>query len=589
MAKLAFHHTPMVIGLLVLLITLPVVTLNLHQQQLLQQQAQSRSFSLPSNAQVAPGQIVVKYRDSVELKTESSINQHTEGFEVGQITSSFSNTSVNNLEAVGTRKIERVFKNEKLPQEKSAVQNMLGLIGQGAKPSHLANFVVIQIPSTSNIETAINLLLKDPNVESAEPNYQTTIFANANDAFYNQQWDLPKISMPQAWDMTNGTNAVTVGVIDSGADLSHPDLQTNLVTGGNIIDGTQTVQDDNGHGTHVSGTIDAVTNNSQGVAGVAGFNGQVHIMPIKTMDRAGLGTDTLSAAGIPYAANHGVKVVNMSNGQLEDTTILKAAIDDAVSRGVTIVAAAGNCGVLTSANAAICQNMVNPLTYPAAYPNVISVENTDQSDHLSVDSEFGNYITLAAPREGIISTFPRTPVGITCPNSVAQGYCTIGGTSMAAPHVAGVVALMLAINPSLTPASIQQILHSSADDTGTKDTANNEVFRLNAQKALAAAGTASSASPTGSAGATATPSPSPTTVLTNLVSSVTAACGGKGIAVKNAGTATNRNWQSFVDSYGGTTFIPTGGDVYVYAQQACSITIPSGSVTLTAGWNKITM
>ncbi|MSP12505.1 MAG: hypothetical protein EXR62_06055 [Chloroflexi bacterium] len=314
-------------------------------------------------------------------------------------------------------------------------------------------------------------------VEFAEPNYLAYISGAPNDASFAQQWALTKIQAAQAWDLGTGDPNIIVGVVDTGADFSHPDLAGKLVPGYNFVANSSNPQDDHGHGTHVSGITAAATNNGIGIAGV-GYN--VRVMPLKALSASGSGSHGDIANAIIYGADHGVRVINMSLGGSSTSATLQDAVNYAYNKGVTIVTAAGN------------DNSSVP-SYPGGYPNVIAVASTDSSDLKSSFSNYGSNISVAAPGSGILSSV------------VGGGYQAWSGTSMASPNVAGLVALIISAKPSLTNSQVRQIIQNSADDLGSPGW--DQYFgygRINAYKAMVQA-TSGNPVPT----ATSTPTPRP--------------------------------------------------------------------------------
>jgi len=267
------------------------------------------------------------------------------------------------------------------------------------------------------------------------------------------------INPTQAWDISTGQNQsdpIVVAVIDTGADYTHSDLAANIWTNskeipGNGIDddGNGFIddlhgydfynndgdpRDDNGHGTHVSGTIGAVGNNSIGVAGMIW---KVRIMPVKFLGAGGNGSTSGAISAISYAVSNGAKILNNSWGGGGYSQALQNAIKNANDKGVLVVAAAGN-----EKN----DNDASP-SYPASLTGVIAVAATDSSGNLASFSNYGaNSVQIAAPGVNILSTWPNSY------------YAWNSGTSMASPHVAGAAALAWSINPNLTLAELTNLL-----------------------------------------------------------------------------------------------------------------------------------
>nr|MCU0806926.1 S8 family peptidase [Candidatus Contendobacter sp.] len=354
---------------------------------------------------------------------------------------------------------------------------------------------------------ALNL---DPEVQSVGLNYIRRIFFTPNDPFYRYQWHYPQINLPQAWDVTTGANAI-VAVIDTGVVLSHPDLQGQLVAGYDFIqdpamagdgDGIDPNPDDPGdhydngsssfHGTHVAGTVAAATNNGVGVAGVA-FGAK--IMPLRALGIGGgyeydIEQAVRFAAGLPNDSGtvplRRADVVNLSVGGPGFSPGSQAVYDQARAAGVVIIAAAGNDGT-------------SELNYPAAFPGVIAVGAVDINKAWAYYSNFGSWISVVAPGgntaqdvngdgrpDGVLSTATTDRSGV-----LVNDYATWMGTSMATPHVAGVIALMKAVNPGLTPQRVADLLASGAltDDLGAPGKDDQFGYGLiNASKAVTAAG-----------------------------------------------------------------------------------------------------
>ena len=294
--------------------------------------------------------------------------------------------------------------------------------------------------------------------EYIEPNYiySQTAFA-VNDPDYDKQWNLRQIKAPSAWKRGVTGQGVTVAVIDTGISQG-PDLaKTKFVPGYDFVNDRKSAIDDNGHGTHVAGTIAQSTNNRYGVAGVA-YGAK--LMPLKVLSRGGSGTIADIAEAIRFAADHGANVINMSLGGGGDSKLMREAIDYAHKKGVVIVAAAGN------ANS-------NSASYPALYPKVIAVSAVGPDRQKTSYSNYGTGVDIAAPggatrnneQDGILQETinPRTPGQFQ--------FKYFQGTSMAAPHVAAVAALIKSRRPQLSPDQVWNVLKSSAQPA-KKDSQN---------------------------------------------------------------------------------------------------------------------
>jgi subtilisin family serine protease len=254
-----------------------------------------------------------------------------------------------------------------------------------------------------------------------------------NDAEWPEQWGLRLTGISQAWQLAPPAQNVVVAVIDTGVDATHPDLQGVVVPGYDFINQTATPNDDEGHGTGVAGVIAARTDNRIGIAGICGG---CRIMPVKALDHNGVGDDSVIAAGIVWAVDHGANVINLSLGGPGTTPALSDGIAYAVGKGVLVIAAAGNSAASVP-------------FYPAADPRVVSVAVTTQGDHPYVWSNFGEWVKLAAP-------------GCNPAPMLEGGYGSFCGTSSASPVVAGLAALAVAANPRATAEDIEQALERPA-------------------------------------------------------------------------------------------------------------------------------
>lgn len=226
-------------------------------------------------------------------------------------------------------------------------------------------------------------------------------------------WGIDRVDAELVWPTGNTADPIRVGVIDTGISLSHPDLAANIAGGVNTINPRKSANDDNGHGSHVAGTIGAL-NNSIGVIGVAP---QVNLYAIKVLGANGSGYLSDVIEGIDWGVANGLQVLNMSLGTSVNSQLLHDAVIRAYNASIVVVAAAGNSG--------------GSVGYPGAYPEVIAVSATDINNQIASFSSRGPEVDIAAPGVSIFSTYKGT------------GYATLSGTSMSSPHVAGVAALVL--------------------------------------------------------------------------------------------------------------------------------------------------
>lgn len=260
-------------------------------------------------------------------------------------------------------------------------------------------------------------------------------------------WGVDRIDADLVWDkdrnlaVDSGANAgggVKVGVLDTGIDLNHPDLQDNIKGGINIINPRRSPDDDNGHGTHVAGIIAGVDNE----IGVLGTAPQTWLYAVKVLNRQGAGFVSDIIEGLQWCINNGMQVVNMSFGTSTDVQSFQEALSSAYESGIVLIAAAGNSGPGD-----------NTVLYPAKYGEVIAVSATDDTDSLASWSSRGAEVELAAPGVEIYSTYK------------GSNYKTLSGTSMASPHVAGTAALVIASGITNSH-EVRTKLQSTADDLG---------------------------------------------------------------------------------------------------------------------------
>jgi thermitase len=296
---------------------------------------------------------------------------------------------------------------------------------------------VVKVPKRQAATIATSLR-KNLFVEYAEEDFLAQVFEIPNDSLYGSQWGLTKIQAPGAWEVTHGGGSVDIAIIDTGINNSHPDLSAKIIASVNCTISSScppaTTTDPYAHGTHVAGIAGAITNNAVGVAGTS-WEGR--LMSVKSLDDSGSGYYSWIANGIYWATDNGAEVINLSLGGSSSSNTLRNAVDYAWSKGVVIVAAAGNNG--TSSR-----------SYPAYYTNTIAVSATDANDNKASFSNYGSWVDLAAPGVSILSTYNGN-------------YQYISGTSMATPFVSGLAALLKGQNPSWSNSMIRNRIELTAD------------------------------------------------------------------------------------------------------------------------------
>lgn len=283
----------------------------------------------------------------------------------------------------------------------------------------------------------IRTLKRAKGVRYVEPSVRFRAHRVPSDPAYPQQWGLPAVGAPAAWEVSRGSADVVIAVIDTGVDLANPEFAGRLTAGRDFVNGDTGAQDDEGHGTHVASIAAAAADNGLGGSGVAPAT---RIMPVKVLDADGGGTSFDVAQGIRWAADSGAKVINLSLGSRDFAQVVAEAVAYALSKDVVVVAAAGN-----SATA---------VEYPARLPGVLAVSAVDRQLALASFSNRGPEIDIAAPGVDILATLPGGRM---------EAW---PGTSMAAPFVAGAAALVRAVSPDLTQSQVAARLTATARDIG---------------------------------------------------------------------------------------------------------------------------
>jgi hypothetical protein len=309
---------------------------------------------------------------------------------------------------------------------------------QSSKPRKKPNILNRKIEKGADVRRVVEQYLQDPNIEYIVPDYKRGNNQLPNDPFINQQWAVNTLQLNDVWQLEID-HEVIVAVIDTGVDNTHEDLQGRVIQGYNFIHGNTNTMDDSlsSHGTMGAGIIAAITNNG---IGITGATHNVKIMPIKVLDKNGSGYDSGIIEGIIYAADHGADVINLSLGGSQFSQALWDVVKYAYSKGVVVVAAAGN--------------EASTVGYPAAFPEVIAVGATDHLDRKASFSNYGRPLDLVAPGVQILST------------TSMDTYSYADGTSFAAPYTAALAGMLKGKSPSLTPAQIEWLMESTALDLG---------------------------------------------------------------------------------------------------------------------------
>jgi len=379
------------------------------------------SENIPRNNQ-SKSDIIIKFKQHV--KKDDIINKKISKFEI-----------LNKKYNVKSKK--ELFKQTGKPKE-DKLKEEIGL----------SRIYKITFKDDVDIEEVLKEYNNNADIEYAEPDYLQELHYLPNDPyFYTKQWNLHNdsiyngsyyadIDAPEAWDITRGNNETTIAIVDTGIQTDHPDLSSNIIPGYDIADNDPDPSDFVGHGTHVSGIAAATTDNWLGIAGVCP---DCNIMPIKVST----GTYNLIFQsnvinGIVYAVDNGADVINISIGG-DGSNAYRDAILYAYNAGKVIVASVGN-------------DSSDYIYYPAGYKEVIAVGASDNKDKRSFYSNYGFHVDVTAPGTVIYST------------CTAGTWCDKFGTSMAAPHVAGVAGLLLSNNPTLSPDQVKWHIELGALD-----------------------------------------------------------------------------------------------------------------------------
>lgn len=312
---------------------------------------------------------------------------------------------------------------------------------------------VVEVPAGAE-DAMVRQLSRHPGVKFAEKDMRIPPQFAPNDTYFGSEWHLGKIQAPAAWDSYQGAG-VTVAILDSGVDAAHPDLAAQMAPGWNVVSNSGDTADINGHGTAVAGTAAAATNNAAGVASVAWG---AKLMPVRiTNDSTGYAYWSDIANGLTWAADHGAKVANVSYAVTGSATVESAA-QYMQGKGGVVVVSAGNDGANSSY---------------ANSPYLITVSATDSADAKAGWSSYGNFLDVAAPGVGILTT------------TNGGGYGSWSGTSFSSPITAGVAALIMNANPALSPSQVDQVLKDSADKpSGANFDINYGYGRVNAASAV---------------------------------------------------------------------------------------------------------
>lgn len=332
--------------------------------------------------------------------------------------------------------------------------------GRPNEPHPLSYFRLVVVDSNLDVVSISEQISALAAVEYASVNNRPEPSHLPNDPMFNDQWAHQKISSQGAWDISTGSNEIIVGVIDTGCLINHEDIQANLwvnddppngidddgngfiddTYGWNFVNNNNDISDVFGHGTQVSGIVAGRIDNGLGIAGI----GNLTVMTSKWWHFSG--GEFSAAESVYYAIDNGAHVLNLSLGCQCLLPMLEAAVNDAHAAGLVVVASSGN-------------SATNQPAYPAAYPNVMAVAAITINDQLAGFSNWGPHLDVGAPSPNILTASNAGPT---------QYTPSFGGTSAAAPHVAGLAGLVLSVDPTLTNDEVRALINENADDLGAK-------------------------------------------------------------------------------------------------------------------------
>ena len=350
-------------------------------------------------------------------------------------------------------------------------------INQMRKPSsfrmtslRVSSFGFLSMSIDGDVIQACKELLKDPNIEVAEPNYVRHLMTMPNDPLFFRQDNMKLSNAELGWNIETGDADVIVAVIDTGVDKQHPDLASNLIPGKNFNDATGDESDDSGHGTAVSGVVGAIGNNGVGVCGSAWH---VRILPIRACGGQGLSCSVIhEIEAIDEAIAQGADIINLSLGGFGKSTSEETACNDAWNAGIVLFAAAGNQSLLGKIGDAETEGNIN---YPAGYENVCGVSSVDypingdlSQIQLSSFSNYGDAVSVTAVGSSVVTTAPSVdvPYLIFQKQTPQPLYGRIDGTSFSTPLVSGMAAIIKSHFPNLTNVELRKRVESAVTDIG---------------------------------------------------------------------------------------------------------------------------
>lgn len=367
----------------------------------------------------------------------------------GCSTSAVMNNSLNGYDASSDFRADGTSKSEVVVRFNTT--SVQGLPYKVKKTIKGINVSVLEVPSGKTPEQVIADVKAKYPVKYAH-NVNRVMMDDYNDPMLKDQYSLNLTNAIKAWDIQKGKKDTLIAVIDSGVDMTHPDLKDKIVKSYNVFSKDSKVRDDNGHGTHCAGIAAAAVGNGAGTAGVAPGCG---LMPVQVLNSGGGGSDQTIADGVVWAADNGAKVMTMSLGLYKRSKVIEDALQYALDKDVLLCASAGNNNAENDPETAP--------HLPSTYPGVVEVAATDAKDQKASFSNWGKTVVVAAPGHQILSTVPTYSNG-----TGKTSYATMSGTSMASPFAAGVAGLIRSQHPEWNREQVRKAMEAAVTDLGDK-------------------------------------------------------------------------------------------------------------------------